>query len=164
MIRAGGRRHRTGVTTRGSWLSPLRRSALLALLALGGTAPAGCGDFLTDAATRLATEIVREANRLRKSGGSERTFVHHPKASPEGCSGPYGVTFQSSLEHPERGGSLLVRCGDPATTKAGYHFGTTYHLNEVRVPVELRAEKAQGTDLKVTLRKVEGGIDLVAVE
>ena len=141
----------------------LCRAALLVLVALGGASLGGCGDLMTDAATRLANDIVREARELKKSGSAERTFVHHTKASPEGCPGPFGVRFQESLHWPDKGGALLIRCGDAASGRDA-SFSTTYHLNAVRVPVELSVEKAQGADLRLTLRKNGDAIELVALE
>jgi hypothetical protein len=137
----------------------------LCLIVVAGLTSSGCGDFMTDAATRLANDVVREAKELRKSGDTERTFVHHPKASPESCSRPYRIKFQESLHHPASGGSLLVRCGvDPTFKESDHHFSTTYHLNAVRVPVELVVEKPAGAELKVTLRKNGEAIELVGLE
>ena len=135
------------------------------LTILVGLAVAGCGDFGTDAATRLGNEIVLNAQILRKGSDSERTFVHHPKSSPEGCDGPYVVVFQESLHHPTSGGSLLIYCGKaPKSALDAYSFTTTVHLNAVRVPVALSVEKAPGAQLKVTLRKQGDTIELVRIE
>ena len=61
----------------------MRRFVLILCLAVG---LAGC-DFMTDAATRIAYDLEREAAALRRSGEATRTFTHKPKASPEGRAG-----------------------------------------------------------------------------
>ncbi len=95
---------------------------------------AGC-DFMTDAATRLAYDLEREANALRKSGDSARVFTHTPKKSPAGITGPYTVR-------------LVTR----GTIQIGkYH--TTYHLNFVEVPKTLRIQKADGEGFVVVLTR-----------
>jgi hypothetical protein len=148
-------------------IRPRARRALGLLRVLAGLVPsllvAACGDVLTDAATRLGTDVVRHADALRKSTESELTFVHQPKSSPEGCKGSYGITFQESLHHPASGGALVVRCGEE-DAGPGYSYSTTYHLNAVRVPAELSIEKTAGADLTLTLRKNGDAIDLVRLE
>jgi hypothetical protein len=75
------------------------------------------------------------------------------------------VTFQESLHHPQSGGSLLVGCkGESNFNALGYSYSTTYHLNAVRVPVELSAEKNAGAAVRVTLRKGPNDIDVVKLE
>lgn len=124
----------------------------------------GC-TFMTDAATRLAYDVVREAGELRRSDDAERTFEHVPLASPEGCDGAYNVRFQESLHHPQSGGSILVGCkGSENFGRYGYSYGTTYHLNAVRVPVSLSVEKAMGETVRITLRKNGGAIEVVRIE
>ncbi len=118
----------------------------------------------TDAATRLANDVVENASALRGSARAERVFVHMPRTWPSGCSGRYTVMFQASLRHPESGGSLLVGCeGDSNFRAMGYSYGTTYHLNAVRVPHELAAAKEADGTLEVTLRKQGRMIDVVAI-
>lgn len=135
-----------------------------ALLVACWAAAGGCG-FMTDAATRLANDVVREAGELRGSDQTERTFEHVPVASPEGCDGAYNVEFQESLHHPQGGGSLVVGCkGSENSGRHGYSYSTTYHLNAVRVPVALSVEKATGEAVRITLRKNGGAIELVKIE
>ena len=78
----------------------LRTASLLALT-LGGLA--GCGDFITDSATRAANDLQKAAEAMQGSWAATYTLVHRPKASPEGCSHDY--SFQLS-----RQSSMLVWC------------------------------------------------------
>lgn len=125
-----------------------RTTWIIALLAL-----AGCS-FMTDAATRLANDIVNHANTLKNSPGAERTFVHQPSSSPAGCPGAYQVTFDSS-------GGLGIGC-DRAYPEVSYT--TTYHRNAVTVPARLQVSKRAGEGLTVTLRKNGNAIELVRIE
>ena len=102
---------------------------------------------------------------MRRDPGVERTFVHEPHSWPEGCSAGYVVKFQASLKHPASGGSLLVGCKGEANFRAlGYSYSTTYHLNAVRVPIEVSADKDAGASLHVTLRKQGDTVDVVAIK
>lgn len=73
--------------------------------------------------------------------------------------------MQESLQHPNSGGSLLIGCkGERNFQDFGYSYSTTSHLNAVRVPKELSADKKAGSPLRVTLRKQGDVIDVVEVE
>jgi hypothetical protein len=70
-----------------------------------------------------------------------------------------------AFKHPASGGSLLVGCKGEANFRSfGYSYSTTHHLNAVRVPEELSADKEFGAPLRVTLRKQGATIDLVAIK
>ncbi len=142
-------------------LAGLIATAVLGVVALS---PSGCS-FMTDAATRLAADVSREAKILRDSPDRERTFEHVPASSPEGCAGAYTVKFQESLHHPQSGGAILVGCqGEEGFARQGYSYSTTSHLHAVRVPAELIVEKAAGDAVRITLRKNGGTIDVVRLE
>ena len=47
----------------------------------------GIETFVSDAATRLAYHLRDEADALRRSGQSVRTFEHRPKTWPDGIAG-----------------------------------------------------------------------------
>jgi hypothetical protein len=120
---------------------------------------------MTDAATRLGKDIVEHAAVLHQESGADRAFLHRPRSWPAGCQAGYTVTLQESLHHPTSGGSLLVGCkGEANFETLGYSYSTTYHLNAVRVPRELAADKAAGTPLRVTLRKLGNAIEVVEVK
>lgn len=89
---------------------PPNRSRALPPLAVSvgifGVLSIGCG-FGTDAATRLAYDVVENAAMMRQDG-EELTFTHVPRSWPEGCSSGYTIELQESLHHPAAGGSLLV--------------------------------------------------------
>ena len=123
---------------------------LVAAVALTGSACV----LITDAATRLGQDLVENAALLQRESGAERMFSHQPRSWPAGCEGGYIVTLQESLHHPSSGGSLLIGCkGESNFLALGYSYSTTYHLNAVRVPKELSADKNAGAFLRVTLRK-----------
>jgi hypothetical protein len=123
-----------------------RLGVAIALFACGCT-------FMTDAATRLATDIVRNARALESSADTDRTFVHHPTASPAGCAGSYQVTFDS-------GGGLSVSC-DRLYPQVSY--STTSHRGAVTIPAPLSVVKAAGEPLNVTLHKQGATIAITRV-
>lgn len=117
---------------------------LLFALALFGFM-AGCGDFMTDAATRLAYQIESEAKALRGSKETTRTFAHKPKSSPEGVTGAYVLTFVAG---PLGKGYLAFSKGPQ---EQWYH--TSYHLRFVEVPQDLKIRKAEGQAVQVVLKR-----------
>jgi hypothetical protein len=138
------------------------RAAAAFALACAVSVP-GCA-WMTDAATRLAEDIVQSAGTLRRGSVIERTLVHHPKVWPYGCRAGYTITLQESLHHPSSGGSLLIGCQGDATFAAhGYSYSTSYHLTAVRVPHELSVAKQAGESVEVTLRKRGEAIELVGL-
>jgi len=146
--------------------SPRRRVTLRVAARLAVVCAIGLPScvWITDAATRLAEDVVQNAGALRRESTIERTFVHHPRASPSGCRAGYTVTFQESLHHPRSGGSLLMGChGESNFAAVGYSYSTSYHLNAVRVPQELSVVKKTGESVKVTLRKRDGAIEVVGL-
>ena len=140
------------------------QSALVfVLVAVVETANLGCG-LGTDAATRLAYDLVKNAGQLRQEG-QELTFTHEPSSWPEGCKSEYTIELQDTLRHPGAGGSLLVGCkGESNFREFGYSYSTTHHLNAVRVPATLSADKQPGDALQVTLAKHGAVVDVVAVK
>ena len=113
-------------------------AVLAAVVALAGSACV----LITDAATRLGQDLAENAALLQRESRAERMFLHQPRSWPSGCEGGYTVTLQESLHHPSSGGSLLVGCkGERNFQTLGYSYSTTYHLNAVRVPKELSADK-----------------------
>jgi hypothetical protein len=123
----------------------------------------GCG-FGSDAATRLADDVVEHAALLR-TNGQELTFTHSPRPSPEGCESGYTVELQDSLRGSGAGRSLRIGCkGDSHFRELGYSYTTTYHLNAVRVPAALSVDKQVAEALQVTLAKHGAVIDVVSVK
>jgi hypothetical protein len=114
----------------------MRRFVLVLCLAVGF---AGC-DFMTDAATRIAYDLEREAAALRRSGETTRTFTHKPKASPEGITGPYTVRLGRALSISK------------------YH--TSYHSNFVEVPKALVVRKGEGEVFQIVLTRVGDSIQV----
>ena len=138
---------------------PIRRSASLwktegqrilrtaSLLTLGGLA--GCGDFLTDSATRVANDLQKAAEAMQGSSAATYTLVHRPKASPEGCSHDY--SFQLS-----RQSSMLMWCKSPNGDRNVASHSTTSHLRYVDVPEQINLEKRVGEPITIELQKTSG--------
>lgn len=129
-------------------------AALLLLLAALGIAQ-GCADN-TDAATRLANDIIEHSKALTKSKDIDVTFVHTPKATPAGCSGAYMVTLSASVR-----GKLSIGC-DKKYPDVSYT--TTTHKNAVSVPATISVMKAAGQPLSITLHKGNGRVDLTSIQ
>ncbi len=68
-------------------------------MTLGGVA--GCGDFLTDSATRAANDLQKAAEAMQRSSAATYTLVHRPKASPEGMV-RHDYSFQLSRQSSMR--------------------------------------------------------------
>jgi hypothetical protein len=109
----------------------------------------GCGDY-TDAATRLAYEIEREAKALQQSGEATRVFTHRPKSAPEGVDDAYTVKF--ALGYAGKGG--LTVSGFNIAQKKQVGYGTSYHLRFVQVPKDLTVSKPAGEPVVVVLTRV----------
>jgi hypothetical protein len=121
------------------------RAALVLLLAV----VPGCGNFLTDAATRLAGQLADEAAALRRSKATTRTFEHRPIASPEGVSGDYAIELV--LSRPNVDGHSLILVGDKA--EGPLRWSTTSHNRSVRAARDFRASHPEGGPTVITLEK-----------
>ena len=117
---------------------------------------ASCGDFMTDAATRLAYEIEREAKELKRSNETTRTLVHTPKGSPEGVDGAY--TVKLVLGHAGRRGLSVSGFNIAQQKQVGY--GTTYHLNFVEVPKDLVISKRAGETVMIVLTRAGDAVQI----
>lgn len=115
--------------------------------------------FISDSATRLAYQIRDEASALRRSHETKRTFVHRPKAWPDGLSGDYRIEIVSTpLNSPEHRSILTANSYDGPTRS-----GTSYHLNYVVVPQNLVVRPRQGEPTLVTLELNGDRISLTAL-
>jgi hypothetical protein len=117
--------------------------------------------LLTDGATRLAYDLESASRTLRRSEAQTLSFVHQPASWPDGVTGEYEVVLQESLHHPVSGGALLV--GD-LRTRSYANWGTSYHLNFVRVPEPLQIRKSKGESVTVELRKNGAAIDVASLK
>ncbi len=109
----------------------------------------GCGDFLTDSATRVANDLQEAAEQMQGSSAATYTLIHRPKASPEGCSDDY--SFQLS-----RQSSMLMWCKSPNGDKNVASHTTTSHLRYVDVPEQINLEKRAGEPITFELQKTSG--------
>ena len=114
--------------------------------------------LMTDAATRLAYDLEREAGGLRSSRATTRVFEHRPVGWPAGCQSDFDLMFGAA-------GDIAVRCVDkehrPTT---GVHHTTTYHLRFVKVPRALSVSRRNGARIRVTLRKQGDAIIVDAID
>jgi hypothetical protein len=120
---------------------------------------AGCF-FFTDAGTRMAHELRDGAALLRASSQERVEITHTPLSFPEGVHGPYQVVLQRSVGCTQCG-TLFV--GDPSASNAEYTpsgGSTTYHLNYVTVPNELKVRKQKGESVVILLRKTADAIEV----
>jgi hypothetical protein len=119
----------------------------------------GCFLF-TDAGTRLAYELKDGAAELRASNQERLEITHKPLSFPEGVHGPYEVVLQQSVDCTKCG-SLFV--GDIPTSNADYTpsgGSTSYHLNFVIVPSELKVRKQKGEAVVIVLHKTADAIEV----
>jgi hypothetical protein len=108
--------------------------------------------FVSDSATRLASQIRDEAAALRKSGLTRVTFIHRPKAWPDGLTGDYRIEFVGPPEQTDgRRGLMTAKSYDGPLWNS-----TSYHLNFVRVPKPLVAAHRKGEPTLVTLELRNG--------
>jgi hypothetical protein len=120
--------------------------ARLTLASLAAIAASSC-ILITDAATRLAYDLEREAGRLRSSQATVRVFEHRPVGWPAGCTADFDLMIGA-------GSDIAVRCVDadhPPTS--GVHYTTTYHRRFVKVPRALSVSRRNNANIRVTLRK-----------
>lgn len=117
--------------------------------ALTVLAVAGCGDALTDSATRAAYDLEKAAAAMQRSSAPTYTLVHWPKASPEGCLHDY--SFQLS-----RQSSMLMWCKSASGDTNVASHSTTYHLRYVDVPEQINLEKRAGEPVTIELQKTPG--------
>ena len=123
-----------------------------------------CGLGCTDAATRLAYDIKAGALELRHSSEHDGSIVHQPRQTPEGCASSYEVIMRSAVHGPEPKGLLSVGCVGSANYESlGYDYFTTYHLNAVRVPTELRISKKPGEAITISLRRDGESVDVIGL-
>ncbi len=118
-------------------------------LALAPLILAGCGDVLTDAATRLSRDLCREAAALRASRETTRTFEHHPSASPEGVTGDYAIELV--LSKPNVDGHSLILVGDEHD--GPLRWSTTAHNRSVHTERDFRAQHRDGGPTVIQLEK-----------
>jgi hypothetical protein len=130
----------------------LRQLVARMALILAAACLTSCGMPLTDGATRLAGDISAGARKLSASKDARLEIKHKPVAKPDGVKGSYEVELQSSLHHPQSGGTLSI-----TDLKSRDASGTTSHLNYVRVPRELSVTKNAGESVVIILERASDG-------
>ena len=117
----------------------------------------GIETFVSDAATRLAYQIRDEAAALERSGQLSRTFEHTPRAWPEGISGAYRIEIAETRTSP-RPGHRSIGVARNLTEQPWYW--TSYHLNYVDVPSDIKVSHQKGEPTIVTLVLEDGRVRL----
>jgi hypothetical protein len=131
-------------------MAATRLAALMLTAVLGG-----CGDFLTDGATRIAHGLEVGANALGPAEHARLALTHQPKASPEGCAGAYKLQLSANA-------GLVIWCFDGAGKTTGSHI-TTYHLRFVDVPQTWILDKAAQAPTTIELERRKGRATVVEV-
>jgi hypothetical protein len=151
--------HNNKTMNHSSITSLRQRVARIALL-LAFACLAGCGMPITDGATRLASDINAGAGKLPATKNARLEIKHKPVSIPDGVKGPYMVEMQiSSPNRPRTSGTLFI-----TDLKSRDGWGTTYHLNYVRVPRELSVTKNAGESVTIVLeRAADGKIDVTGL-
>jgi hypothetical protein len=146
-------------------MSKRTMAALVGLVVLGGAAlfaaQFALEALVSDAATRLAYQIRDEAAALKRSGSASRIFMHRPKGWPEGVAGDYRIEITETRTSP-RPGHRSIGVARNLTEPTWY--STSYHLNYVDVPDDLKVAHRKGEPTIVTLRAENGKIVLAGLE
>jgi hypothetical protein len=142
---------------------PLKRLLALVLvlpfLAVGGLYTL---EYLTsDAATRLAFQIRNQSLLLRMSSQPARTFRHSPASWPSGVSSDYRIEITEG-SRPAYPGQRSIGVARNLTEPTWY--ATTYHMNFVKVPLDLQVSHRKGEDTQVTLEKSGDAVLLTKLE
>lgn len=107
----------------------------------------GCGE-LTDAATRLASDIEAGADHLGSEPGATYTIEHKTPSYPGQCTGPYTVQL-------DKVGALIIWCKDSAGETTDSH-STSYHSRFVDTPRTRILDKPAGSTLIIDLERQNG--------
>ena len=140
----------------------MRRMLLIVGLAVFGMlAFTTCGFLFTDAATRLGYQMQSEAFALKRSGQTTRTFVHKPRAWPEGVKGDYRIELVSYPSDPKPDHRSI---GVARNLTERTWYATSYHLRYVKVPRDLTVTHRAGEPTVVTLELRDGDVHVVKLE
>jgi hypothetical protein len=141
------------------WKRLLALVLVLPFLAAGGLYSL---EYLTsDAATRLAFQIRNQSFLLRISGQPARTFTHSPASWPSGVSNDYRIEITEGWK-PAYPGQRFIGVARNLTEPTW--FTTTYHMNFVKVPGDLKVSHLKGEDTLVTLEAKNGKIFLTRLQ
>lgn len=139
-----------------------RLFALLAALPVLAVVGLYTLEFLTsDAATRLAFQIRNQSFLLRMLGQSTRTFTHSPVSWPNGVSSDYRIEIKEGRD-PFYPGQRFIGVARNFTEPTWYT--TTYHMNFVKVPSDLKVSHHKGEPTRVTLEMKDGTVSLTKLE
>ena len=141
------------------WKRLLALVLVLPCLAAGGLYAL---EYLTsDAATRLAFEIRNQSFLLKMSGQTARTFTHSPASWPNGVSNDYRIEIKEGWK-PAYPGQRFIGVARNLTEPTWY--ATTYHMNFVKVPLDLKVSHRKGEATVVTLEKSGDAVLLTKLE
>lgn len=109
---------------------------------------AGCGDLLTDAATRAAYDIEAGARRLGSKPGARHAIVHQTPSKQGECVGPYMVQV-------DKVGALVIWCKNDAGQTVSSH-STSYHARFIDTPRTYILQKQAGAPLTIEIERRDG--------
>jgi hypothetical protein len=141
------------------WKRLLALVLVLPFLAVGG--PYALEYLTSDAATRLAFQIRNQSFLLRMSGQPARTFTHSPASWPSGVSNDYRIEITEG-SRPAYPGQRSIGVARNLTEPTWY--ATSYHMNFVKVPGDLKVSHLKGEDTVVTLEKKDGVVLLTGLK
>ena len=108
----------------------------------------GCGDILTDPATRLANDIEANVSHLGTQEGATYSVEHRTPSKAGECEGPYSVQL-------DQVGALILWCKDAAGATVSSH-STSYHARFVDTPRTYNLDKPAHSTLTVELERRSG--------
>jgi hypothetical protein len=123
-------------------------ASILGVLLLGGC--------LTDAATRLASDIEAGAGRVGRADGARYTVVHRVPSSAGECVGPYRVQI-------DKVGAIIVWCKDAAGDVTVSSHSTSHHARFVDTFETRIVDKPANEALVIELERRDGRIVIAGV-
>jgi len=137
----------------------LRAGRILVALAVALCA-AGCEYVLSDVATRIRYSLLDEMSGMNE--GETKTIRLRPDHWPDRCPGTGGYRLVMS---PYKGGKQVASGDIVVTCKGGSRsYYTGMGSPQVVVSRELTVEKRADEDLRVTLRRTAGTLEIVSLD
>jgi hypothetical protein len=133
---------------------------LIATLIMAATMSA-CEYAFSDVATRIRYRLLDESDSLRSSNRETATIALRPDHWPDECRAGKGYRLVLS---PYKGGKQVATGDIVVHCKGGGIYYTGMGSEGIYVVREMAIEKKKEDQLRITLRKTEAGIEIVALE